>query len=142
VLVLFLLWSFSRLAAHYQRLAAVKKGSLKDVLDELLAKIGANSRKIEELNRRLADLRQKQQQRLSRIGLVKFNPFNETGGRQSFVLALMNNIGKGLVLTSFHNRTGTRIYAKIIKEKKPGSSKDLSREEKLAVKNALEETEK
>lgn len=142
VLVVFLTWFFWRLSAHYQRLAAVKKGNLGDVLDKLLAVVAANEKEIKLLKKQLADLQAKQQQRFNRVGLTKFNPFSETGGQQSFALALLNNLGKGLVLTSFHSRTGTRIYAKIVKEKPLEKGHNLSKEEKLAIKKALKEKEK
>ncbi len=141
VLVIFLIRSFWRLSSHYQRLAAVKEGSLKDILDKLLAKITADEKEISLIKKQLADIQEKQQRRFSRVGMMKFNPFSETGGQQSFALALMNNLGKGLVLTSFHSRTGTRIYAKIIQEKMSKKGQALSKEEKLAVKNALKEKE-
>ena len=141
-MVIYLIWSFWRLSSHYRRLAAVKKGNLQVILDELLAGVAANKKETKLLKKQLADVRRKQQQRFSRVGLVKFNPFNETGGQQSFALALINNLSKGLVLTSFHSRTGTRIYAKIVREKLPKMGHVLSKEEKLAIKDALKEGEK
>ena len=49
-----------------------------------------------------------------RVGLVRFNPFEDTGGNQSFALALLDAEGNGWVLSSLHARTGTRVYAKPI----------------------------
>ena len=49
-----------------------------------------------------------------RVGLVRYNPFEETGGNQSFALALLDADGDGWVLSSLHARSGTRVYAKAI----------------------------
>jgi len=72
---------------------------------------------------------------IQRIGLVRFNPFAETGGDQSFCLAILDGQGSGLVITSLHSRDTTRVYAKPVKRGK-ASGYELSAEEKRAIKNA------
>lgn len=52
---------------------------------------------------------------ISRIGVVRFDAFEDTGGAQSFALALMDDDGDGIVLTSLHSRPTTRIYLKTIR---------------------------
>ena len=50
-----------------------------------------------------------------RVGLVRFNPFEgDTGGNQSFALALLGGRGDGFVVSSLHARAVTRMYAKAI----------------------------
>jgi len=44
--------------------------------------------------------------------LVRFNPFRDTGGNQSFAWAIVDGYGNGVILASLHSREGTRIYAK------------------------------
>ena len=69
------------------------------------------------------------------VGLVRFNPFQETGGDQSFALALLDGRGDGLVISSLHSRAMTRFYAKPIKG---GTSQlSLSDEESKAVQQAM-----
>ncbi len=64
--------------------------------------------------------------------LVKYNPYSELGGEQSFSLALLDDQNKGIVITSLHGRQSTRVYTKVI-----GSDKvKLSKEEEKAVKQA------
>lgn len=48
------------------------------------------------------------------VGLVRFSPFHDTGGDQSFALALLDGKGDGVVLTALHSRTDSRLYAKPI----------------------------
>ena len=69
-----------------------------------------------------------------RVGLVRFNPFEDTGGNQSFALALLDAEGNGWVLSSLHARSGTRVYAKAIREGRPEGA--LSEEEAAAIKQA------
>ena len=51
---------------------------------------------------------------VQRVGLVRFNPFEDTGSNQSFALALLDGHGDGFIVSSLHSRNGTRIYAKSI----------------------------
>ena len=69
------------------------------------------------------------------MGLVRYNPFAETGGDQSFCLSLLDGNNNGLVISSLHSRENTRIYAKPVKKGK-AANYDLSTEEKEAVKKA------
>jgi hypothetical protein len=46
------------------------------------------------------------------LGLERFSGFTDMGGENSFALALTDGQGNGILLTSLHSRTGTRIYAK------------------------------
>lgn len=69
-----------------------------------------------------------------KISIVRFNPFGDTGGDQSFVLAVLDAHNSGYVLTSIHGREGTRVYVKPIDEGK--SKYPLSTEEKQALSRA------
>ena len=48
------------------------------------------------------------------MGLVRYNPFEETGGNQSFALALLDADEDGFIISSLHARAGTRVYAKAL----------------------------
>jgi len=67
-----------------------------------------------------------------KINILRFNPFEDVGGDQSFVLTILNENNNGAILTSLHNRDITRIYAKPIKNGE-GDNITLSKEEKLAI---------
>jgi hypothetical protein len=51
---------------------------------------------------------------VQRVGIVRFNPFEDTGGDQSFVVALLDAESNGVVLTSLHARAGTRVYLRTV----------------------------
>jgi hypothetical protein len=68
------------------------------------------------------------------VGLVRFNPFEDTGGNQSFVLAMLDANADGIVLSSLHSRTATRVYVKAILGGR--SEATLSAEEVAALRDA------
>lgn len=71
---------------------------------------------------------------LQKISMVRFNPFGDVGGDQSFSLAMLDGHDSGLILTSIHGRGGTRVYAKPVDLGK--SKYSLSAEEKKALQQA------
>ena len=121
------------------RLKALTRGedgkSLEAVLDAHLDKVYAVARELDELAARAAVLEGTQRRAFQRVGLVRYNPFEETGGNQSFALALLDGAGDGWVLSSLHARTGTRVYAKGIKSGRADAA--LSEEETAAIQQAM-----
>jgi len=75
---------------------------------------------------------------LQHIGLVRYNPFDDTGSDQSFAIALLDDQRDGIVLSSLHGRTNTRIFAKPVAN--GGSPHNLSDEESQAIRIAVEGT--
>lgn len=71
---------------------------------------------------------------IQHVGLVRFNPFDDTGGNQSFALALLDANADGIVLSSLHSRTATRVYVKAILAGR--SDAQLSAEEIAALRDA------
>lgn len=75
---------------------------------------------------------------IQRVALSRYNPYDETGGDQSFTVALLDDQGNGIVLTSLHARSGTRIFAKPVLEGKEGKYQ-FSKEEEHVVQKALKQ---
>ena len=90
--------------------------SLEDVLASHLETVVRVARDLDEVAARTAVLEGAARLHFSRLGLVRFNPFDDTGGNQSFAMALLDANNDGFVISSLHSRTGTRIYAKAIFE--------------------------
>ncbi|GAC1373115.1 MAG: hypothetical protein NVSMB39_7390 [Candidatus Saccharimonadales bacterium] len=115
-------------------LGGQEQGSLELTLASHLARV-------EEVNGRLAELEQ-EYERLSitnglasqKISVVRFNPFGDTGGDQSFCLAVLDSHDSGYVLSSIHGRQGTRVYVKPVDFGK--SKYQLSAEEQKALNQA------
>ncbi len=49
---------------------------------------------------------------MQRVAVLRFNPFRDAGGDQSFALALADDDGNGFVISSLHGRDVTRMYGK------------------------------
>ena len=108
--------------------------SLEDVLGAHLEKVHGLAREVDRLNARTGALEAAGLRAFSRVGLVRYNPFEETGGNQSFALALLDMEGNGWVLSSLHARSGTRVYAKAIRGGRSDAA--LSEEETAAIRQA------
>ncbi len=87
------------------------------------------------LQKRVVDMNVLVSHSVQHVGLVRYNPFQDTGGDQSFALALLDKQGDGVVISSLHSRTMTRFYAKPIKAGIAVVS--LSEEEVKAVQQAF-----
>jgi hypothetical protein len=69
-----------------------------------------------------------------RVALLRYDAFEDVGGRLSFSCALLDDRGNGVVLTSINGRQETRVYAKPITEGRSGYN--LSSEEEEAIRRA------
>jgi len=121
---------------HYNRLTRnITKKDLKTVLTEILTQVELNQKEIKSLSDTLKEVEKEMLTHIQKIGFIRFNPFSQTGGDQSFCLSLLDDKDSGFVLSSLHSRDTTRFYAKTIKNGQPEDSK-LSEEEKKAIKIA------
>ena len=139
VLLLVAIGQGRRVRRLASRLDAVTQGSdgasLEAILGQHLERVHAVVRDVNRLEARTAVLERDLRTTLGRVGLVRYNPFEDTGGAQSFALAILDAAGTGFVVTSLHARAGTRIYAKAITAGAAESA--LSNEEAEAVRKAL-----
>jgi uncharacterized protein DUF4446 len=136
VLVIYLARQTGRLRSRLDSLTRGADGrSLDSVLDAHLDKLYSMAGDVDDLAARSAMLEATGRRAIQRVGLVRFNPFEDTGGNQSFALALTDASGNGFVISSLHSRTGTRVYAKAV----DGGRSDgaLSDEEREALRQAL-----
>lgn len=69
---------------------------------------------------------------LYKTGMIRFNPFRDIGGDQSFSLSLLDKDNNGVVISSLYSREGVRVYAKSIQDGKSGKY-PLTEEEKQAI---------
>lgn len=104
--------------------------SLKEVLD-CLKKLDKD---FERISQELEKLKKESKFSVQKIGTVRYNPFSEVGGNQSFSIALLDGNNDGLIITSIYTREGNRVYGKPIKN---GQSEYLlSKEEREAIERA------
>src|SRR5436853_222649 len=99
-----------------------------------MARLEAAIRQLSSEGRRQAGLIS---EAVRHVGLVRYDAFEDVGGRLSFSCALLDDRGSGVVMTSINGRQDTRVYAKPIAEGR--SSYNLSSEEEDAIRQALSE---
>lgn len=112
-------------------------------LDETLRGIlQGQSQQIQRLERAIRALHgtdKKQQIQIEgsvrKVALLRYDAFEDVGGRLSFSCALLDDQGSGVVLTSINGRQETRVYAKPVAQ--GTSSHNLSLEEEEAIRRAL-----
>lgn len=124
------------LMRHYNRLTrGVTKSGLTDVLEKILTGQHSTAKKIVDLENAVGLVSREGKRHIARIGVVRFNPFADTGGSQSFTLAILDSQNCGIIMTSLFARSGNRWY---VKEIQNGAGKDfaLSKEEERAIKIA------
>jgi|SRR5665648_24696 len=85
---------------------------------------------------RLSQLQLKTQVGVDRAELLRFRAFENVGSDLSFALALLNQEGNGVVLSSIHNREESRLYAKPIAQGL--STYSLTGEEKEVIERAMQ----
>ena len=96
------------------------------------------SKRIEEKYSKLldmvTDMDKTDKTKIQKVGLIRYNPFDEMGGNLCFALALLDGHDNGVVLNGIHSRTGSFTYAKPIEM--GVSTSMLSEEEIQAVEMA------
>lgn len=124
---------FLRINAHYNSLiSGTTKRSLAAILEDLLKELRIAQKDIDNLKSRCDTIEQRGRLHIQKVGLLRFNPFKDTGGDQSFVLALLNEEDSGIVISGLYSRLGTRWYAKKVNSGK-GTDHQLSVDEKKAL---------
>ena len=121
---------------HFRHLTnKTKKGNLIKVLEKVLATERKNTKSVLQLRKQIEKINLEGQLHVQKVGLVRFNPFDELGGDHSFALSLLDGKDTGIIITGLHTRERTRVYVKHIKDAK--SKLDLSKEEKRALQKAI-----
>jgi Protein of unknown function (DUF4446) len=100
--------------------------------DQDLAKVKVAVRQLVGEQRRQADV---MLGAVQRVGLVRYDAFEEMGGHLSFSAALLDGSGDGVVITSINGRTDTRCFAKPVQAWT--SRHNLTPEEEEAIRQAL-----
>lgn len=108
--------------------------TLDAALDRHLDRVQAALEATRGLEEEVLALQSASQRAVQHVGVVRFNPFFDTGGDQSFALALADARGNGVVICNLHGRGESRLYAKPLEAWR--SAYALSEEEELAVNKA------
>ena len=110
-------------------------GSFVEAVARKTAEVEALRREVGSLGSRLERTRADVADAIRHVAVVRFDAFGDMGGRMSFAVALLDDAGDGLVVTSINGRSETRTYAKGVKA--GVSDATLSPEEEQAVGHAM-----
>lgn len=128
-------WQFR---THRTRQAALRSGESGANLEEIVLRhkkiLATHNKNLKELGEILEELVENNKLNIQKVGVVRFNPFADTGANMSFVVALLDAKDNGIVISSLHGREGTRIYAKPLEH--GVSTFRLTDEERQAIQGA------
>jgi hypothetical protein len=116
VVIAWLLLLTRRVRGLRDRLAGITQGaegrSLEAILEAHLQRVLEVDAEVRAVELRTTAVEAQARRAVQRVGLVRFNPFEDTGSNQSFALALLDEGGDGVVVSSLHSRNATRLYVK------------------------------
>lgn len=113
----------------------ISKRDLRSILEGMQKHNQLTLKEIGLVKKTLKQTQSAAQLHFQNLGFIRYNPFSDTGGDQSFCLSLLDGHRNGVVISSLHSRDQTRIYAKKIENgKSPGHT--LSKEERAVIKQA------
>lgn len=141
ILIFWMIFLTYRQQKMYKRVGEVfdtsKNGDIYAILEKYLKETKEVEDYAKKLEKEMAKVSKKMQKSIQKVGFIRYNPFgkNDTGGNQSFSIALLDNENNGFTITSMHSREGTRVYAKQIAQSTSIST--LSEEETEAIKKAI-----
>jgi hypothetical protein len=125
----------NRMLRHYRMLSTGVDGQpLDQLLQRVLERSELESHTLGRLETDLKALAESAKGHIQRVGVVRYNAFNDTGGDQSFAIAMLDSQGTGALFNGIFHRTECRVYAKPIQDWK--STYSLSDEEEEAITRA------
>lgn len=142
VFLVVLLFMHLSLRRRLARLALGRNGSIEETVSILMRDMKEFKEFRQELEKYLKLAESRLRGAISGVGVVRFNPFSGEGqgGNQSFALAVLDEQGVGVVLSTLYSRDRVGVYAKPLSAF--ASTYELSDEEKQAIERAREEIQK
>ncbi len=124
-----------RLRIAYARLTGgLAKGRLDEVLQHYVAESQHAAEAVRQLRAEQAELATAVRSAVQRVGMVRYSAFSDTGGDQSFAMALLDQEGNGALLNGLFHRSECRVYAKPVEHWQ--SPYNLTDEEQEAIRKA------
>lgn len=129
-----------RLQEHYSRLLAdAKVPDLESAWDNHLDKIATLTQHVDEIAQSQVQLVRRMQRVIQRVGVIKYDDTQDArGGKQSFLLALLDATNSGILINSIHSRASSRVYLKHIQAGATDTS--LSKDEQEVIAQAATPT--
>ncbi len=126
----------SKLNKRYRKMMmGMENANIEGLLIGHIEEVRQAMSKVSELDREYQRLDGIVETAIQKVGMVRFNAFEDTGSDLSFAIALLDKKKNGVVLASIYGRNESRIYAKPIVNGQ--STYHLSDEEKAALDKSL-----
>jgi hypothetical protein len=135
VIVLVLHMRLRRVRASQLTLQGSGGGDLVDFAVSLQGRVDGLHRALDDLTATLGRLERRVDSTVSRLAVVRYDAYENTGGHQSASVALLDASRTGVVLTAIQGRDYARIYVKELDDGRAAVS--LSPEEQQAVERAM-----
>ena len=141
VILLFLLYvnvtmKYSRLKSSYMSFMRGKDGkTLEESMKERFAEVDTILKVTKQNRSDIREISRKMERNYQKLGIIKYDAFNEMGGKLSFALAMLDGKNNGWVINAMHSREGCYTYVKEIV--KGESYVELAEEEAEALDKAI-----
>ncbi len=135
ICLLYLIGKVSKLIRLYQRLTrGTSGGILEEILDQYMGTVNKNTNRMDQIEKKIESMEATLENCLQRVGVVRYDAFEDVGGAQSFALAIIDSKRSGIVMSSVFSRNSIRVYAKGMSEGQP--THPLTKEEMQALDQA------
>lgn len=141
IIALFFLYTnvtmkYNRLKSSYMTFMRGKDGkTLEDSMKERFAEVDAVLKVTKQNRQDIRDISKKLANNYQKLGIIKYDAFNEMGGKLSFAIAMLNENNNGWIMNAMHSREGCYTYVKEIVNGE--SFVELSEEEAEALDKAI-----
>ena len=145
IVILFVLYvnvtmKYNRLKSSYTTFMRGKDGkTLEESMMSGFSDVEAVLKYTKQNRTDIQKLNKKMEKSYQKVGIVKYDAFNEMGGKLSFALAMLDNNNTGWILNAMHSREGCYTYIKEIENGTAYST--LGEEEKQALQKAISSDE-
>lgn len=139
ILFVLLIIALVKISKMNKRLNKLLDYGSEETIEELLSRYIERSEAISSdydgIVSRLNDISGILKECVQKVGIIRYNPFDQVGGDLCFALALLDSNNNGVVLNGIFSREGSYTYAKPVEHGQ--SSYTLSEEEKTAISKAI-----
>jgi Protein of unknown function (DUF4446) len=139
-LIVYLFRRTRRIEADCELLMRDGRGqNFAEIVSDNINQVYGLLREVERLSDQYVQVLRRMAGAMQHVGVVRFDAFRDLGGLMSFAIAMLDDRGNGLVISSIYGRTESRTYAKPVVER--SSSYELSPEEREAIRLAMQSKE-
>src|SRR4030067_3702171 len=93
-----------KMVTRYNRLTkGIRKKELRELLEHVNRKLIKQQQSLDNIEGWIKRIEINGKSHIQKVGFIRFNPFTDTGGNQSFCLSILDGDENGIVLSSLHS---------------------------------------